>query len=79
MKEKKITTLDYIILALLFGEEQSGYRLRKSFEESALGNFGGDSPGTIYPALKRLEKNEFVLKGNVDKQMKCENWIIFKA
>ena len=55
------TTLDYIILGLLQKQPLSGYRIRKVFEDTALGNFGG-SPGTIYPALKRLEKNEFILK-----------------
>jgi DNA-binding PadR family transcriptional regulator len=55
------TTLDYIILGLLQKEPLTGYRIRKVFEDTALGNFRG-SPGTIYPALKRLEKNEFILK-----------------
>lgn len=55
------TTLDYIILGLIQSQPLSGYRIRKTFEETALGNFGG-SPGTIYPALKRLSKNELILK-----------------
>jgi len=58
------TTLDYIILGLLQNEPLSGYRIRKTFEETALGNFGG-SPGTIYPALKRLSKNELIQKVSV--------------
>ena len=55
------TTLDYIILGILQQEPLTGYRIRKSFEETALGNFGG-SPGTIYPALNRLTKNGMVVK-----------------
>jgi DNA-binding PadR family transcriptional regulator len=57
----RCTTLDYIILGLLQQEPLTGYRIRKSFEETALGNFGG-SPGTIYPALNRLTKNGLVIK-----------------
>ena len=55
------TTLDYIILGLLQKEPLTGYRIRKVFEDTSLGNFGG-SPGTIYPALKRLAKNKLILK-----------------
>ena len=66
---KKITTLDYIILGLLQQEPLTGYRIRKTFEETALGNFGG-SPGTIYPALKRLETNKFISKQHIEESSK---------
>ena len=62
---KNPTTLDYIILGLIQQQPLSGYRIRKSFEDTALGNFGG-SPGTIYPALKRLEKNRLIVKQSVE-------------
>ena len=62
---KNPTTLDYIILGLIQQQPLSGYRIRKAFEDTALGNFGG-SPGTIYPALKRLEKNNLILKKSVN-------------
>ncbi len=58
---KKTTTLDYIILGLVQPQPLSGYRIRKTFEDTALGNFGG-SPGTIYPALNRLEQNGLIEK-----------------
>ncbi len=58
---KEPTTLDYIILGLIQQNPLTGYRIGKTFENTALGNFGG-SPGTIYPALKRLEKNDFISK-----------------
>ncbi len=58
---KEPTTLDYIILGLIQQNPLTGYRIGKTFEDTALGNFGG-SPGTIYPALKRLEKNAFISK-----------------
>lgn len=57
----KPTLLDYAILGLIQEKPLSGYGIRKLFEESALGNYSS-SPGTIYPALKRLQKFELVKK-----------------
>lgn len=57
----KITQIDYSILGLLRSNSLSGYAIRKVFETTALGNFSS-SPGTIYPALKRLEKQKLILK-----------------
>ena len=71
---KKITTLDYIILGLLQQEPLTGYRIRKTFEDTALGSFGG-SPGTIYPALKRLEKNKLISKHHVEESTKSNFFI----
>lgn len=71
---KKTTTLDYIILGLIQKEPLTGYRIRKTFEDTALGNFGG-SPGTIYPALKRLEKNKLILKQKVQESTKSNFYI----
>jgi len=51
----KITHIDYSILALVRQTPMSGYGIRMVFQKTALGNYSG-SPGTIYPALKRLEK-----------------------
>mgnify|MGYP002281329162 CR=1 FL=1 len=64
MKKKesiKHTLLDYSILGLIQDQPLTGYAVRKLFEETALGNYSS-SPGTIYPALKRLEKFELVKK-----------------
>ncbi|HEY0794439.1 MAG TPA: PadR family transcriptional regulator [Acidisarcina sp.] len=47
--------LEYALLGLLRPAPASGYSLRKVFATSAMGSFS-DSPGAIYPALKRLEK-----------------------
>ena len=58
MKQKH-TLLDYAILGLLKADSLSGYQIRKIFETTALGNFSS-SPGTIYPALKRLEKFDLI-------------------
>lgn len=57
----KITSLDYTILGLLATNEFTGYQIRMIFEKTAMGNFSG-SPGTIYPALARLEKQALIEK-----------------
>ena len=55
------TLLDYAILGILHNQDLSGYRIRKIFEETALGNYSS-SPGTIYPALSRLQKMNLIDK-----------------
>ncbi len=57
----KPTRLDFVILGLISNESRTGYAIRKEFETTALGNFSS-SPGTIYPALKRLQKLNFAEK-----------------
>jgi DNA-binding PadR family transcriptional regulator len=61
---KNPTLLDYAILGLLRNEDLSGYRIRKIFEETAMGNYSS-SPGSIYPALKRLQLSGSVTKKEV--------------
>jgi DNA-binding PadR family transcriptional regulator len=56
------TFLDYAILGLLQKQSLSGYRIRKIFETTALGNYSS-SPGSIYPALKRLKKLGLINQG----------------
>jgi len=51
--------LGYAILGLLRGKPSSGYELRKIFGESPMGRFS-DSPGAIYPALRRLEDRRLI-------------------
>jgi len=60
-KDIKPTLLDFAILGLIQDQPLSGYGIRKVFEETAMGNYS-NSPGTIYPAIKRLEKFELVEK-----------------
>jgi len=62
MKKKEIIKpafLDYSILGLIQGQPLSGFAIRKLFEQTSLGNYCS-SPGTIYPALNRLQKFELV-------------------
>lgn len=46
--------LGFALLGLLQQAPMSGYDVRKVFESTAMGSFS-DSPGAIYPALRRLE------------------------
>ena len=74
MKQSKSinpTLLDYAILGLIQNQPLSGYRIRKMFEETALGNYSS-SPGSIYPALKRLQKFELVEKTKLSASVKSQ-------
>src|SRR5262245_61433909 len=54
-----ISLLGYALLGLLHQEPRSGYDLRKVFANTPMGTFS-DSPGAIYPALQRLERQGLV-------------------
>lgn len=54
--------LHYALLGLLSRGPASGYDLRKVFQETLLGLYS-DSPGSIYPALRRLEAKGLVRGG----------------
>jgi DNA-binding PadR family transcriptional regulator len=56
---KNDSLLGYALLGLIHEQPQSGYDLRKIFASTAMGTFS-DSPGAIYPALRRLEKRKLV-------------------
>jgi DNA-binding PadR family transcriptional regulator len=49
-----ISTLEFALLGLLRQKPKSGYDLRKIFSDTAMSNYS-DSPGSIYPALRRLQ------------------------
>jgi DNA-binding PadR family transcriptional regulator len=55
MKTSDPTLLGYALLALIHQAPRSGYDLRKLFATTPLMSFS-DSPGAIYPALKKLEQ-----------------------
>jgi DNA-binding PadR family transcriptional regulator len=46
-------------MGLLHQKARSGYELRKVFATTPIGSFS-DSPGSIYPALARLEKRRWI-------------------
>ena len=59
MPSHDLTMLEHTLLALAVQEPRSGYDLRKLFETTGMQQFSS-SPGSIYPALRRLEKRGFL-------------------
>ena len=57
---KPPTVLELAILGLLSQQSLSGYDLRKIFASSPMGHYS-NSPGAIYPALRRLERRGLVI------------------
>ncbi|MFZ0303130.1 MAG: PadR family transcriptional regulator [Terracidiphilus sp.] len=57
MKNKSI--LEYALTGSLRHKPQSGYDLRKTFTTTGMRHYS-DSPGSIYPALKRLEARGWI-------------------
>ena len=53
------STLEMALLGLLRQKPQSGYDLRKTFTTTAMRHYS-DSPGSIYPALRRLESRGLI-------------------
>jgi DNA-binding PadR family transcriptional regulator len=51
--------LDHALLGLLHEKPRSGYDLRKLFATGPMGHFS-DSPGSIYPALRRLSRQGLI-------------------
>jgi DNA-binding PadR family transcriptional regulator len=59
MKSQEISLLGRALLGVLFENPSSGYDIRRFFVSSPMGSFS-DSPGAIYPALNRLERQGFI-------------------
>jgi DNA-binding PadR family transcriptional regulator len=59
-----ISLLGYALLGLIRQAPASGYDLRRIFATTAMGSFS-DSPGAIYPALARLER-QGLIQGRVE-------------
>ena len=53
------SSLELALLGLLQQKAQSGYDLRKTFATTAMRHFS-DSPGSIYPALRRLQARRWI-------------------
>ena len=51
--------LELALLGLVRQRPQSGYDLRKTFATSAMRHYS-DSPGSIYPALRRLQNRNLI-------------------
>ena len=54
-----MSLLGYALLGLLYQAPRSGYDLRKIFSTTPLSTFS-DSPGSIYPALHRLQRRGLI-------------------
>jgi DNA-binding PadR family transcriptional regulator len=63
MTPTKIPALGYALLGLL-QKPSSGYDLRKVFSSTSMKTYS-DSPGAIYPALRRLDRDGLV-RGKVE-------------
>jgi DNA-binding PadR family transcriptional regulator len=63
-KQPKISSLGYALLGLLQPKPASGYDLRKIFSSTSMKTYS-DSPGAIYPALRRLERQGLV-RGTIE-------------
>jgi DNA-binding PadR family transcriptional regulator len=61
------TPLAFALLGLLHQAPASGYDLRKFFTSTPMKSFS-DSPGAIYPALRRLEKRELIISQIEDRR-----------
>jgi DNA-binding PadR family transcriptional regulator len=64
MKQSKIPALGYALLGLLQQKPASGYDLRKIFSSTSMKVYS-DSPGAIYPALRRLERHALI-RGKIE-------------
>ncbi|HVN18170.1 MAG TPA: PadR family transcriptional regulator [Dongiaceae bacterium] len=60
-----IPSLGYALLGLIHQKPASGYDLRKIFSSTSMRTYS-DSPGAIYPALRRLQK-QGLIRGTVEK------------
>ncbi len=54
-----VTNLGHALLGLIRAEARTGYALRMVFETTPMGSYSS-SPGSIYPALKGLEKQGLI-------------------
>jgi DNA-binding PadR family transcriptional regulator len=60
----QIPCLGYALMGLLQGKPSSGYELRKVFSSTSMRSYS-DSPGAIYPALRRLERQSLI-RGTIE-------------
>jgi len=60
----QIPSLGYALMGLLHGKPSSGYDLRKIFSSTSMRSYS-DSPGAIYPALRRLEQQSLI-RGTIE-------------
>jgi DNA-binding PadR family transcriptional regulator len=64
VRDRAISKLGYALMGLLQAKPASGYDLRKIFSSTAMMSYS-DSPGAIYPALRRLQRQRLI-RGNIE-------------
>ena len=57
--KKFASTLEMAMLGLMKQKQHSGYDLRKTFATTAMRHYS-DSPGSIYPVLRRIEARDWI-------------------
>ena len=65
LRHMTATALEYCLLGLIADRKHSGYELRMILVNTPMHQFSS-SPGSIYPALHRLEQRRWII-GNEDK------------
>jgi len=73
---REIPLLGRALLGLLQQGQSSGYDIRRLFTQTPMGTFS-DSPGAIYPALARLEK-EGLIQGRNERSAGLRRRRIFR-
>jgi DNA-binding PadR family transcriptional regulator len=68
----KLNQTAYVILGILaIHDDQSGYEIRKTIQQS-VGFFWGESYGQIYPTLKRLAGDGLIVPSKSDSQARTK-------
>ncbi|HYM79677.1 MAG TPA: PadR family transcriptional regulator [Candidatus Dormibacteraeota bacterium] len=77
MSQPKTPALGYALLGLLQQKPSSGYEIRKVFSSTSLKTYS-DSPGAIYPALRRLEQ-QGLIRGTIEEGSGLRRRQIFRV
>ena len=77
MSRTSLSILEFALLGLVHDREPCcGYDLRKVFADTPMGSFS-DSPGSIYPALARLERAKLI-RGRVEETSSVRRRKLFR-
>ncbi len=77
LKKNMLTPLSNTLLALIHRQPQSGYQLAKSFRSTPMG-LQTDCYGSIYPALKKLERAGYI-EGHIDQSVALRPKVVYRA
>lgn len=74
---RSLSLLEHALLGLVRQNPASGYDLRKIFSNTPMGSFS-DSPGAIYPALRRLEARALI-QGRLEERSGLRRRNVFRV